>query len=135
MNALTLALTLMVFKLPEYQEEDMEFEIYPFVLKGWIWSKDISTRLDKYDLYAGQINFPPYQVGQSIIEKLSLSMDSEQREWFLPNTKKASLLCELWSTNTSKTDGDPLRSGYRYSASLAFLKNFCMSLECKLSLK
>ncbi|MCP4614280.1 MAG: ATP-binding protein [Planctomycetes bacterium] len=132
LNALTTCPNPYDFKLPDYQEEDMEFGSYPFVLKGWVWRGYTDNRLDEYDLYAGQIAFPPYQVGESIVEKLGLSVDSEQREWFLPNTDKASMLCELWSTSKPRPDEDPLRHGERLSASLAFLKNLCLILECEL---
>jgi len=132
LNALTTCSNPHDFRLPDYQEERMEFESYPFELKGWIWREHTDNRLDEYDPHAGQIAFPPYQIGQSIVEKLCLSEDSEQREWFLPNTDKAPILCELWSTNKPSQDEDPLRRGNRLSASLAFLKNLCLVLECEL---
>jgi len=135
LNALTTCPDPHDFKLPDYQEERMEFESYPFELKGWIWCEYTDNRLDEYDPHAGQIAFPPYQVGQSIVEQLGLSVDSEQREWFLPNTDKASILCELWSTNKPRQDEDPLRRGKHLSASLAFLKNLCLILECELIFK
>jgi len=120
------------FKLPDYQEENMEFESYPFELKGWIWREYTDNRLDEYDPHAGQIAFPPYQVGQSIVDQLGLSVDSEQRKWFLPATDKASIRCELWRTNQPRQDEEPLRHGNRLSASLTFLKNLCLILECEL---
>lgn len=132
LNALTTCPNPRDFKLPDYQEERMEFESYPFELKGWIWRGYTDNRLDEYDPHAGQIAFPPYQVGRSIAEKLGLSVDSEQREWFLSNADKASILCELWSTNKPGQDEGPLRSGERLSASLAFLKNLCLILECEI---
>ncbi|MEA3343226.1 MAG: ATP-binding protein, partial [archaeon] len=132
LNALTTCSNPHDFKLPDYQEESMEFESYPFVVKGWVWREYTNNRLDQYDPHAGQIAFPPYQVGESIAEQLGLSFDSEQREWFLPNADKASILGELWSTSKSSLDEDPLRRGERLSASLAFLKNLCLILECEL---
>lgn len=123
------------YKLPDYQEERLEFELDPFELKGWIWREYTDNRLDQYDPYAGQIDFPPYQVGQSIVEKLDLLADSEAREWFLPNTDKMSMLCELWSTNKPRQDEEPLRHGTRLSASLSFLKNLCLTLQCELIFK
>lgn len=135
LNALTTCTDPNDFKLPDYQEEHMEFEPYPFVLKGWVWREYTDRRLDEHDPHAGQIAFPPYQVGQSIVEQLDLSVDPEQREWSLPNTSKASILCELWSTNKPGQDEDPLRHGERLSASLAFLKNLCLILECELIFK
>lgn len=128
LNALTTCSDPHDFKLPDYQEESMEFESYPFVVKGWIWREYTDNRLDQYDTHAGQIAFPPYQVGKSIAEKLGLSFDSEQREWFLPNTDKASILSELWGISKSSPD----EGGERMSASLAFLNKLCLILECEL---
>lgn len=122
------------FKLPEYKEEGMEFDAYPFELQGWIWREQIDNRLDWYDPHAAEIPFPPYQVGQSIAESLGLFVDSEQREWFLSNSDKASLRCEIWSTGKPRIDEEPLRCGNRLSASLAFLKSLCSALTCELIL-
>jgi hypothetical protein len=110
----------------------MQYEIYPFELLGWIWREYIYNRLDEYDPHASQLDFPPYQVGQSIVDRLGLSADSEQREWFLSNTEKASILCELWSTNKPRRDEERLRYGNRMSASLVFLKRLCSTLEREL---
>jgi hypothetical protein len=120
------------FKLPSYQEENMEFEIPPFFLKGWIWREFSDIRLDEYDPLAGPIDFPPFHIGQLVSDKMGLWPDSEERKWFLSSEDKESLLCELWSTNKPSRDKDPLRRGKRLSASLAFLKNLCIVMECEL---
>jgi hypothetical protein len=132
LNALSTCADPRDYRLPDYQEEQMEFESYPFVLKGWVWREHTDNRLDQYDPYAAQIAFPPYQVGESIVEQLDLSVDSEKREWFLPKMDNASMLCELWSTNKPGLDEDPLRRGERLSASLAFLKKLCSLTEREL---
>jgi len=135
LNAMTISSDPYDFKLPEYQEKDWEFESAPFELKGWVWRGENDARLDEFDPFAGQIAYPSYQVGVSIIEKLDLSVDTEQREWFLPNTDKPSLVCELWSTNKPKPDEDPLRRGWRLSASLDFLKKLCLVQKCDIIFK
>lgn len=135
LNALTTCLNPYDFKLPDYEEDNMEFGTYPFELWGWIWRDYTSHGLDEHDPLAAQIDYPPYQIGQSIVDKLSLSADFEARKWFLPDTDVASLLCELWSTSRIGTNEDPFRQGKRLSASLAFLRNLCFSLECKLIIK
>ena len=123
------------FNLPDYREKEWEFESDPFELKGWIQRDGTEKGLDEYDPYAGEIAFPPYQVGQSVVESLSLSVDTERREWFLPNADEASLVCELWSTNRPRPDEDPLRQGNRISASLEFLKTLCLDQRCKIIFK
>jgi hypothetical protein len=129
LNALTTCVDPNDFKLPDYEEERMEFKAYPFILKGWIARGYTDNRLDRYDAHGADIGFPPYRIGQSVAEKLGLFVDSEQREWFLPNVSKASLVCELWSTNKTRPDDDPLRRGERLSASLTMLKNLCLLLQ------
>jgi hypothetical protein len=135
LNALTTCSNPYDFKLPDYQEERLEFQSFPFELKGWIGSNDTDNRLDKSDPYAGRLNFPPFDVGQSVVEKMGLSADTEKREWFLTDSKNASLLCELWCTNKPGQDVDPRRRGNRLSASLNFLKRLCTILECEIIFK
>jgi hypothetical protein len=89
LNALTNCPDPHDFKLPDYEEERVEFASPPFELKGWVWRGDTDNKLDEYDPHAGQIAYPPYQVGKSIADQLQLSADSEQREWFIPGTDKA----------------------------------------------
>jgi hypothetical protein len=132
LNALTTCQNPHDFKLPDYQEEDMGFESYPFELRGWIWRQSNSSRLDEYDPFAAQLTYPFYQVKESIIEKLQLSVDSEHRRWFLTNTDKAAMICEIWSSNKPSLKEDPLRHGERLNASLSFLKNLCLIMECEL---
>lgn len=128
LNALTTCSDPHDFKLPDYQEERMEFNSFPFELQGWIWREDKDKCLDESDPHAAEIPFPPYQLGQSIIERFGLSVDLEARHWYLPNQDKASLKCEIWSTNKPRPDEEPLRSGNRLQASLSFLKLLCSSL-------
>ena len=123
------------FKLPDYQEEDMEIELYPFMLKGWIWRNDTSKRLDEFDPFAGQIYYPPYQIGKSIIEQLKLTADSELREWYMDNQGEPCLLCEIWSSNKSSINDERLRQGIKLSASLEFLKKLCQITDCELILE
>lgn len=132
LNALTTCRNPYDFKLPDYQEEEMGFESYPFELRGWIWRQSTGNRLDEYDPFAAQITYPPYQIGESIVEKLQLSVDSEKRRWLLPDTEKAAIICELWSSNKPSLKEDPLRHGERLNASLSFLKNLCLIMECEL---
>ena len=132
LNALTACTDPYDHKLPEYQEDGFEFALYPFELKGWIEHEYLDKGIDEYDPHAGEMSFPPYKIGQSIVQEFSLSVNSEQREWFLPGTDKACVISELWSTNKPRADEDPLRHGERISTSLAFLKKLCLIRECEI---
>jgi len=117
------------FKLPDYLEEGMEFENHPFVLKGWIWDMNKGSGIDEYDPLAGDIDYPSYQLGQTIIDHFGLLTDSEQREWFLPYSSNPALRCDIWSTGKSRPDEDPYRHGNRLSASLTFLRSLCKLMK------
>jgi hypothetical protein len=129
LNALSTCVDPYDFKLPAYQEEEMEFNEFPFELQGWIWRGSQYNRLDATDPYAGQIDYPPYRIGNSIIERLRLSVDLERRKWFMPGTAKESLVCELWSSSEREHSEEPRRHGIRMSASLEFLKILCSTLD------
>lgn len=120
------------FKLPAYEEERMEFDVYPFELKGWVWYEDSYKGLDEFDPYAGTVIYPPYHIGEAIADKLQLTADKAMRNWYLPDKERASLVCELWGTNKVRQDEDPLRQGRRLSASLSFLKRLCEVFACEL---
>jgi hypothetical protein len=132
LNALTTCLDPHDFKLPDYQEERMEIELPPFELKGWIWEEPPDKRLDKFDPHAGDIDYPPYNIGKTIADLFRLSADLERRIWRLPNSDNASLVCEIWGVKHRDEREDPPRYGKRISASLEFLKQFCSVLEREL---
>lgn len=120
------------FELPDYNEEDMEIDLFPFGLRGWVWKEDGDRGLDESDPHASKIPFPPYQIGESIVESMGLSVDLEQRKWFLSNAEHESIHCEIWSANRSNDDEDPLRYGNRLSASLSFLQELCVTTGCEI---
>lgn len=123
------------FRLPSYQEEDMEIELFPFTLKGWIWRNHISNRLDGFDPIAGEIDYPPYQIGKTIIEQLKLKPDSELREWYMDNQSEPCLICEIWSSDKSSYNNERNRKGIKISASLEFLKKLCEITNLELLLE
>lgn len=124
-NALTTCVDPNDFKLPDYQEENMEIESSPFNLRGWIWRNHTNNHLDEYDPFAGPIDYPAYQIGKFVIDKLDLRQDSENREWFLPDEDRGSVKCDLWISNKSRRDEEPRRRGCRLSASLSMLEKIC----------
>lgn len=131
LNALNTCLNPHSFRLPRH-EDDMEFEVLPFELKGWIWDKHPSKYLDRFDPHAADIDYPPYEIGETIIQLLGLSSDLEQREWHLPNIDNPSLICEIWSVDAENIREYKPREGKRISASLTFLKQLCASLKREL---
>jgi hypothetical protein len=129
LNALTTCSNPRDYKIPDSQEEQMEFDKPPFQLEGWIYSKSQDKRLDEYDPFAGELSFPPYQPGESIVEQFGLFTDCEQRNWYSPNVEKSVMVSELWGNESPDGRDSPVRQGNRISASLDFLANVCSRLE------
>jgi hypothetical protein len=128
LNALTTCSNPRDYKIPDYQEERMEFDEPPFQLQGWIYSKSQDKGLDEYDPFAGDISYPPYQPGESIVEQFELFTDCEQRNWYWPITENPVLISELWGDRPPNGRDSPARHGNRISASLDFLTNACTLL-------
>ena len=123
------------FKLPDYEEEGMEFETNPFELRGWVKRGYRYDGVDESDPQAATIDYPPFEIGKDITDRLGLTHDLEHREWRLPDADKASLRCELWSAEKVTDREGPSRQGKRLSASLTFLQKLCSVLERELIMK
>lgn len=123
------------YKLPYYEEGDMEIESGSFELKGWIKDETASKRLDGYDPYTDNVDYPPYKIGANIVNKLNLSVDSYGKVWHLPISLYPALQCEIWSSHRPDRDENPDQAGKRLKASLQFLKQMCSTLNCDLILE
>lgn len=123
------------YKLPYYEEGDMEIESGSFELKGWIKDETASKRLDRYAPYADNVDYPPYKVGANIVNKLNLSVDSYGKVSHLPTSLYPALQCQIWSSHRPDRDENPDQAGKRLKASLQFLKHMCSTLNCDLILE
>ncbi|MGD0958293.1 MAG: hypothetical protein ABSB19_00655 [Methylomonas sp.] len=128
LHALTTCSNSRDYKLPYYHEEDMEFKKPPFILEGWILRNGQSKYLDEFDPFAGDIEYPSYCPGQSILEQFGLIADKEQRNWYLPKTDTVVLISELWGDKHSEDRVTAVRYGSRIYASFTFIKNLCANL-------
>ncbi|MNT02789.1 hypothetical protein D3C72_1372970 [compost metagenome] len=120
------------YKLPYFEEEDMEIESGLFQLKGWINERHVSKELDEFDPYADNIDYPPYSLGSTIAEKLGLSPDPDGKTWQIAHSTEIALSCETWSSHREGRDEEPDQSGMRLKAKLSFLKGLCSTLGCDL---
>ncbi|HDR7662879.1 MULTISPECIES: P-loop domain-containing protein [Bacillus cereus group] len=132
LNALSTCSNPHDFKIPDYQEDEMEFNEHPLTLKGWIYRESIREGIDEFDPYAAKLQYPPYEIGKLIVEKMGLSADFEKRKWKLANEEKESVVCEIWSSMYTDNDEEPNRYGNRIITSLSFLKKLCLEFQCEL---
>lgn len=122
------------YKLPAYGESDMEIDDDTFVLKGWIKERSLSSRLDKSDPYANDITYPPYSLGDKIIELTDLTVANDGKLWYDNETHKVSLICEAWSSHRQGRDEEPDQSGITLKATLSFLIRLCQTFDCDIIL-
>ena len=117
------------YKLPYFNEKDMEIESASFQLKGWINERHNSKGLDQFDPYADQIDYPPYSLGSTIAEKLGLSADPDGKTWKIDNSTELAMYCETWRSLRERRDEETDQSGMRMKAKLSFLKELCSTLD------
>lgn len=120
------------FKLPFYEEDEMEIDLDTFKLKGWVYQEEAYKYLDEFDPHSAKVDYPPYKIGNSITEKMKISSDYEKREWTLADESKASILCEIWVPIYDSHEEEEIRCGNRLTASLSFLKRLCTEFQCEL---
>ena len=82
------------FKLPDYEELQMEFQHPPFQLSGWIWRPYTSHGLDEHDPFAAEITYPPYYIGESVMQQMNLILDEEHQYWSIEGASNLGQLNE-----------------------------------------
>ncbi|AIY08774.1 hypothetical protein LK13_09330 [Paenibacillus polymyxa] len=120
------------FKLPAYEEDEMEIDLDTFKLKGWVYQEEAYKYLDEFDPHSAKVDYPPYKIGNSITEKMKISSDYEKREWTLADESKASIICEIWVPIYDSHEEEEIRRGNRLTASLLFLKRLCTEFQSEL---
>lgn len=111
------------YKIPDYEEEDMEFRYNNFVLKGWIEYPSRSKGLDDFDPRSAEVSYPIISVGASVMRDLNLV--SEFNKWKETGKTREVLKCENWSTDRGERDEYTDQCGMRLKADLNFLMQAC----------
>lgn len=115
------------YKIPYYDEGEMEFDEKPFVLKGWIVHESSVEGLDKLDKLSGKIYYPVYKIGDLFAKQMKLQPDKQFRNWFKAGNNEPLLKCKTWSYDIALYGESEQLQGMNLSASLQFLKEFCRS--------
>ena len=120
------------YKLPDYEEERMEFSENPFKLRGWIIDRYSEHGIDKADKLSGQVYYPAYRVGETIAGKISLSVDKQSKNWCFSEQEVHCITCQSWSYDVSEYSETEQLLGKRLCASLGGLKALCIVEDCEL---
>jgi hypothetical protein len=118
------------YKIPDYEEEDMELKHGIFVLKGWIEYPSRSKGLDHFDPRSAEVSYPIISLGPSVMSDLDLV--SEFNTWKETGKTKEVLRCENWSTDRRERDEYTDQCGMRLKVSLNFLMNACKKYQSDL---
>lgn len=113
------------YKIPDYEEDRMEFDEYPFILKGWTVHENSVEGLDKFDKLSGKIYYPVYKVGDLFEKQMNLQHDKLLRVWFKAGCNEPLLKCKTWSYDTAHYGENEQLQGMNLFASLEFLKELC----------
>jgi hypothetical protein len=115
------------YKIPDYEEEDMESEQGNFVLKGWIEYPSKSRGFDNFDYRSAEVSYPIISLGESIMSDLNLV--SAFNSWKDIEKNKVVLRCENWSTDSRDRDEYTDQCGMRLVANLSFLIDACKKYQ------
>jgi hypothetical protein len=115
------------YKIPDYEEKDMEFDHRNYVLKGWLQYPSGSKGLDEFDYRSAEVSYPTISVGVSIMSDFKLV--SECNTWKEIGKTKEVLKCENWSTDREERDEYTDQCGIRLKANMIFLMQACKKYQ------
>jgi hypothetical protein len=118
--------------LPEYEENDAEIDVEPFMLKGWIEHRNAPKGIDSLDPFSGNASYSSYVIGEKILEKLKESASRSENDWHLPMTLETALLGRSWNSFTESKNEESAQSGTNLKITVPFLKFLCKTLGCEI---
>lgn len=124
------------YKLPNYNEDDFEFDDTEFKMKGWLNESDEYKCLDEIDPYAGELKFPLRKVSDEYKEILEVDFFI-QSLCYKDKENNTQGFSEMW-TETRSNDYDRerlIREGNRLYMSLDILKKLCIKTDLSLIFK
>ena len=118
------------YKLPGYNEEEFEIDLYPFKLKGYVIInyKD-NTSIDEHDPFSEDLDYPPYQLGESYAKILELLPDTDLRFWYEPQNDIPVMECKIWNSGKQERSEISKSNGKYLSVSFNILKELCLKTQ------
>ncbi len=100
---------------------DGEIDYRGFRLKGWIDHRDCAARLDEYDPWAAEVQFPPFAPVEGVVELMGIQSDPEGCVWSAADPERIVLQCQNWSQERTGSRTPEYDTGTRLLASLEFI--------------
>lgn len=125
LNALSTCENSFFYKLPLYEDHEMEINLPPFLLEGWIIENKQIDGIDIQDPNTTNLNFPAYEIGSLIENKLNISSNSIPGKWFFKDNSNECLMSEIWGQKQKYSQF----YGKRICGSKLFLENLTKTLK------
>lgn len=122
----------MDYKLPNFNEENMEIDSDIFQLRGWLSNVSISKGIEELDPHANGVEYPSLLMDETLIDRFNLIADDFNKVWMERESQKRVLENRIWSSSWKGKDEEVDQSGIILMADLSFLKNLCNTLDCEL---
>jgi hypothetical protein len=118
------------YRIPDAGDE-LEIDKDGFHLKGWVFRQDSCVSIDKRDLWAGGIMYPPIKPDTFVVELMNLHPDREYRTWLWHHDEREeeALWAQTWGNDNGEDRGTEEESGHRLQASFNFLWEFLKEVK------
>ena len=111
------------FRLPQVGDE-LEIDESDFRLQGWVEDRNTESGLDRFDPWAGDLEYPALRPGKSVVDSFGLSTDKESRVWYTESegTTSEVLWSQVWSSRRHSNGNGEGENGRRLQASYSFVQ-------------
>jgi hypothetical protein len=114
------------YRIPD-EDDDLQIDMGPFQLKGWIADRSGEGGVDDNDPWAGNVRFPAPEPAAFVTERMGLSTDADRRLWRTPSDHLPTLRSEVWGS-FSERDSSEQPNGSRLWASRRFVHQFLAAI-------
>lgn len=113
------------FAFPRFSDDESTFDELPFALQGIVKrSPEEGLGLSSFDPHAGDLPYPPLEIGGKYAERLNITPDSQAREWRKSDSGTLVMKSEIWNQQGDET-GKIYPSGQRIGAEQSLLTELC----------
>lgn len=98
-----------------------------FELGHLLTSLEADQGLDRLDIFAGEVSWPPPKPADNIRRYFDLLPDEDLRQWYQGTVPV--LRSETWGARADERRGSPSNSGHRILITLPFLKDVLLTFE------
>jgi len=110
------------FRIPS-AGDDLEFDTPPYLLKGWVQDQHHESGIDNSDPWAGNVRFPAPEPAEFVVDLMSMSTDSDRRDWVLPSSPEPVMRSHTWGY-FQDNDRSEQATGVRLDATISFVIEF-----------